>query len=331
MILGRPQIQISTLTYSRSITITLTHDCPWHCAYCGFRTEKEGLISDQAITELLSQAQAQGAREALLIAGENPEQLPHIKEELKRRGFSNFLAFAYSVAERALKAGLWPHGNYGALSQLQLEYLRPVHVSMGVMLENTEDRPEIAPEKKSVGRLKTLEAAGLAKVAFTSGILIGLGESVQSRFESLDALARTHQRHGQLQEILIQNYIPNAASRHKLPASTPSLEEYLDLISYWQKLCPAVPVQIPPNLNPHWHRLLPFIQDLGGISANRDEVNPLNPWAPALDYETAALSYRRVLKERLAVYASHCVEEWVDKKLLSKILSKDSCYILTAS
>lgn len=306
------------LSYSRSITLTLTHDCPWHCAYCGFRTDQEGLLSEDSLNLLLARAHAQGAREALLICGENPEQLPHIREELRLRGHHDFLAFAIHVAQRALESGLLPHGNYGALNRKQFERLRPFHVSMGVMLENIDDLQAIAPEKKSIGRLKTLEAAGLAKVAFTSGILIGLGETPESRFRSLDALVESHHRHGQLQEILIQNYIPNNNSRKQLTPQTVSLEDYLQLIAHWRKICPQVPVQIPPNLNPYWRELLPFIDDLGGISLNRDEVNPLNPWSPVAVYETAALAAGRNLKERLAVYPGHIHPGWLDPKLLDR-------------
>lgn len=315
-----PALRSAPLTYSRSVTLTLTHDCPWHCAYCGFRTEQEGLISESALDKLLAQAQAQGAREALLISGEAPGQLPHIREELRERGYADFYHFALHVAERALQAGLLPHGNYGALTRRQFEFLRPVHVSMGVMLENVEDLPAIAPEKKSAGRLKTLEAAGLAKVAFTSGILIGLGETVSSRFRSLDALAHSHQRHGQLQEILIQNYIPNTASQPQLRPAAPALSDYLELIAHWRNSCPDVPIQIPPNLNPYWKELLPYIDDLGGISSNRDEVNPLNPWAPSADYASAAQQAGRSLCERLAIYPSHRNAVWLDPMLQEKIL-----------
>jgi 7,8-didemethyl-8-hydroxy-5-deazariboflavin synthase CofG subunit len=311
------------LTYSRSITLTLTHDCPWHCAYCGFRTDNEGLLSDETLDQLLSGARRQGSREALLISGEHPDQLPHIRQELTRRGFQDFIDFAIHIARRALAAGLLPHGNYGALNRTQLERLRPWHVSMGVMLENIENRPDIAPEKKSIGRLKTLTAAGQARVPFTSGILIGLGESRESRLRSLDALAMSHRHYGQLQEILIQNYIPNNTSRHRLTASTPPLADYLELIHYWRTLCPDVPIQIPPNLNPFWRDLLPHIDDLGGISLNRDEVNPLNPWAPVKDYEKASQAAKRPLQERLAVYPTHSTAEWMDASLLPLILEGD--------
>jgi 7,8-didemethyl-8-hydroxy-5-deazariboflavin synthase CofG subunit len=300
------------LTYSKSITLTLTHDCPWHCSYCGFRSDGEGLLSDEHLAKLLAQARQQGAREALLISGENPAQLPHIRQELTQRGFVDFIAFAIHVAAQAIHSGLLPHGNYGALSQQALQRLRPWHVSMGVMLENIQDFPHIAAEKRSRGRLNTLEAAGRARIPFTSGILTGLGETMTSLLESLDALADTHRHHGQLQEILIQNYIPNHGSQ--LQPSTPplSLDDYLKLITHWRQLCPDVPIQIPPNLNPFWKDLLPYIDDLGGISLSRDEVNPLNPWAPLETYTHAAHQAGRALQERYAIYPRFINSEWLD-------------------
>ncbi|NJK91624.1 MAG: 7,8-didemethyl-8-hydroxy-5-deazariboflavin synthase subunit CofG [Blastochloris sp.] len=311
-----PQLRPGPISYSRSITLTLTHDCPWHCRYCGFRSDGEGLLSEDSLNTLLLSARQQRAREALLISGEHPDQLPHIKKELHARGFTDFIDFASYVARRALDSGLLPHGNYGALNLEQLLRLRPTHVSMGLMLENIEDLPDIAPEKRSSGRLKTLTAAGQAKIAFTSGILIGLGESLESRFRSLDALARSHREYGQLQEILIQNFIPNHASSLPPDCPIPGLQDYFDLISYWREICPEVPIQIPPNLNPHWRELLPYVDDLGGISSHRDEVNPLNPWAPPQHYQDAAHAAARDLQERLPIYPSHHHSAWLDPALI---------------
>jgi FO synthase len=309
-----------TVTWSSSITITLTHDCPWHCRYCGFRTEHEGLISEDAIGVILERARIQGAREALLISGEHPGSLPHIREQLQARGFADFVDFAIHAARRALGAGLLPHGNYGALSEAQLTRLRPFHVSMGVMLENIEDDRRIAPEKKAEGRLATIAAAGRLRIPFTSGILIGLGESVDSRLRSLDALAVLHARHGHLQEILIQNFVPNPGSDRALAAIAPVTEaEVRELIRHWKSICPEVPVQIPPNLNPHWPNLLPFIDDLGGISTNRDEVNPTRPWAPEEIYQKTCAGQGLVLRERLAVYDRFIDPEWVDPAVLDRV------------
>jgi FO synthase len=308
------------ITWSSSVTLTLTHDCPWRCAYCGFRTEREGLLSEEGLEAILEAGRVQGAREALLISGEHPGTLPHVREELRARGFEDFTAFAIHAAGRALDAGLLPHGNYGALSEPQLRRLRPWHVSMGVMLENVEDDPGLAPEKKAAGRLATIEAAGRLRIPFTSGILIGVGETEASRFRSLDALAALHARHGHLQEILIQNFVPNPGSDARLGAlPVPGVEEVARLARHWRARCPDVPVQIPPNLNLQWRQLLGEASDLGGISTRRDEVNPTRPWAPEAAYREACEATGARLRERLAVYDRFIGPEWIDSALLPRV------------
>ena len=278
------------------------------------------MIREEQITAVLEAGRAQGAREALLISGEHPGVLPHIRGELQERGFADFADFAVYAARRALEAGLLPHGNYGALSPGQLRRLRPWHASMGVMLENIADDPSVAPEKKAAGRLATIEAAGRLRIPFTSGILIGLGEAVESRFASLDALAALHLRYGHLQEILIQNFVPNAGSDPRLAAlPVPGVEDVRALAAHWRKRCPDVPVQIPPNLNTAWPQLLDACSDLGGISTRRDEVNPARPWAPESAYREACAAAGRVLRERLAVYDRFITPEWIDPALLPRV------------
>lgn len=304
------------VTYSSSVTFTLTHDCPWHCGYCGFRTDNEGLITQQEINRIIAQGKKQEAKEALLISGERPQSLKHIRKQLFEYSFRDFIEFACDVAQQAIDAGFLPHGNYGALKEEELERLRPYHVSMGVMLENVVDDPRIAPEKKSIGRLKTIEAAGKLKIPFTSGILIGLGESKDSRFRSLDALAEIHSRYGHLQEILIQNAVPNGKASQESSFQELQLEDFMELIAYWKKCCSEVAIQIPPNLNPYWEKLLPYIDDLGGISLNRDEVNQSSPWQKMEAYRKKAQAKDVEFVERFAVYEKYCNEAWLDSKFI---------------
>ena len=298
------------VTYTRSLTFVLTHDCPWHCAYCGFRTDGEGLIPEARLEGLLAEAAAGGAREALLISGERPDGLPHIRKELESRGFSDFWEFANHVADRCAEAGLFPHGNFGRMTEPELLRVRPHFVSMGMMLESAEDALNLAPEKKAAGRITGLEAAGRIKVPFTSGILVGWGESQTSRLDSLACLAELHSRHGHLQEILVQRYVPNGGSRW--PAGpAPTLAEYREILERWREWAPGVAIQIPPNLEPRWPELLPWFDDLGGISWAKDEVNPTSPWDTLEVYETRCREAGRVLIERLPVYPSHQHPEWL--------------------
>jgi len=308
---GRP------VTYSRSLTFVLTHDCPWHCGYCGFRTDHEGLLSDGKLESLLGEAVEGGAREALLISGERPESLPHIRKELAERGFADFWDFANHVADRCARAGLFPHGNFGRMTEAELRLIRPHFVSMGMMLESVQDHPGLAPEKRSVGRIAGIEAAGRAKIPFTSGILVGWGESQSSRLDSLAQLAELQTRYGHLQEILIQLYVPNAGSRW--PAgSLPSLKEYREMVERWREWAPGVAVQIPPNLEPRWPALLPWLDDLGGISWAKDEVNPTRAWDTVETYADLCRRAGRELVERLPVYESHRGAEWLTEFWLRK-------------
>lgn len=301
---------VGPVTYSRSLTFVLTHDCPWHCAYCGFRADRRGLLSGDELERLLRDAAGGGAREALLISGERPDSLPHIREELVRRGFADFWDFAISVADRCAAAGFFPHGNFGRMTEAELLRIRPHFLSMGMMLESTRDEPRVAPEKQAVGRIAGLEAAGRARIPFTSGILVGWGESQASRLDSLAALADLHSRHGHLQEILIQRYVPNAGSRW--PAGPePTVGEYREMMRRWRQWAPGVAIQIPPNLEPRWRVLLPGIDDLGGISWAKDEVNPASPWETVEFYADACRQAGRELAERLPVYDSHRDATWL--------------------
>ncbi len=306
------------VTYSRSLTFVLTHDCLWHCGYCGFRTDQEGLLSEAKLEELLAEASGNGAREALLISGERPDSLPHVRDELGRRGFSDFWEFASRVADRCAEAGLFPHGNFGRMNEEELARVRPHFVSMGMMLESTEDHHRLAPEKKAAGRIAGIEAAGRAGVAFTSGILVGWGESQISRLRSLEKLAELQAEHGQLQEILIQRYVPNAGSRWPT-ASAPTLPEYAEMMERWKEWAPGVAIQIPPNLEPRWTELLPWLDDLGGISWAKDEVNPTSPWERVGAYGERCREAGREFVERLPIYESHMNPRWLDDRWLRRM------------
>jgi FO synthase len=301
------------ITFSPSITVPLTHDCPWHCSYCGYRSDAEGLIAPDEFFRLLDVAVRSQATEVLFLSGEVPDTLTHIRRGLDRRGFADFIAFTRWACEQALSRGLLPHTNIGALSRSQLLRLADVNASMGLMLENIDDtfNRSVAPQKSAAGRLRTIETAGELRIPYTSGILIGLGESHDSRLRSLDALAAIHARHGHLQEIILQNYVPNAGSRLLPAAPSPTFEEYVDLIAHWRRMAPGVAIQIPPNINPCWERLLPLVDDLGGVSIEGDLVNPLNPWAPPDSYATAAAKHWRSLHHRWPVYDQFIHLDWI--------------------
>lgn len=295
-----------TVTYSPSVTITVTHDCPKHCLYCGFRTDREGLISWESIQATLDRAHTFGAIEVLIMSGEEVEKFLHIRSQLKERGFRTFVDFVYSVCEIILEQGFLPHTNIGVMTYEELAQLKEVNASMGLMLESVD--PSIArkvhPQKDIQDRIRTIEDAGRLKIPYTSGILIGMGESVESRFASLGVLADLQKQYGHIQEIIIQNYVPNRGSR--LLLYPVSLEEYRDLIVYSKEIMPDVAIQIPPNLNPHWLDLVEAgAEDLGGISPEGDHVNIDSPWEQVMVYEEILTKKGYRLSRRLPVYEKY--------------------------
>ena len=282
-------------------------------------------MSEARFEALLATARKSGATEILFLAGEASDSLAHLRSEIAGRGFRGFVELVRNACERALAAGLLPHTNIGAMSEHDFERLADVNASMGLMLENIDDafNRTVAPQKSVRGRLRTLEAAGRARVPYTSGLLIGLGESRESRFRSLDALAEIHARHGHLQEIILQNFIPNAGSRLDPGLPAPTVEEYLELIEHWRRVAPGVAVQIPPNINPHWEALLPWTDDLGGISTDGDWVNPLNPWAPPTHYAEACRRHGLELRHRWPVYDTFVEKGWISDRVASVIAARE--------
>jgi FO synthase len=275
--------------------------------------------------ELLATARKGGATEILFLAGEVSDAMPHLRAALKARGFDDFVAHVRWACERALEAGFLPHTNIGAMSPRDFERLAEVNASMGLMLENIDDafNRTVAPQKSAQGRLRTIEAAGRARVPYTSGILIGLGESRESRLRSLDALAALHARHGHLQEIILQNFIPNEGSRLGSVPEAPALEDYVELIEHWRRVAPGVAIQIPPNINPHWEALLPWTDDLGGISTDGDWVNPLNPWYPPERYAAACRRHGLELRHRWPVYDAYVDNGWISPRVAAVIRARD--------
>ncbi|MEN9546755.1 MAG: hypothetical protein RLZZ356_1487 [Verrucomicrobiota bacterium] len=275
--------------------------------------------------ELLVTARKGGATEILFLAGEASDAMPHLRAALKARGFDDFVAHVRWACERALEGGFLPHTNIGAMSPRDFERLAEVNASMGLMLENIDDafNRTVAPQKSAQGRLRTIEAAGRARVPYTSGILMGLGESRESRLRSLDALAALHARHGHLQEIILQNFIPNEGSRLGSVPQAPALEDYLELIEHWRRVAPGVAIQIPPNINPHWEALLPWTDDLGGISTDGDWVNPLNPWDPPERYAAACRRHGMELRHRWPVYDAYVDQGWISPRVAAVIQARD--------
>ena len=202
------------ITFSRNYTLSLSRTCRCYCKYCAFATHRAHLYSPQEVERQLDDAARRGCKELLVLTGEKPEVNPEVARRLEEYGHSDFTSYVIWTCERALERGLLPHSNLGVLSSEDLARLREVNASMGLMLESVSERlmetvHAGSPTKHPARRLETIETAGELRIPFTSGILVGIGESEDERIASLEALAAAHGRHGHIQEVILQNYVPH--------------------------------------------------------------------------------------------------------------------------
>jgi FO synthase len=205
---------VRRVTFSRNYTLSLSRTCQCYCKYCAFATHRAHIHSPEAVAAKLDEAERRNAKELLVLTGERPEVNAEVAARLAEWGHEDFTSYVVWACERALERGILPHTNLGVLSKGDLARLREVTASQGLMLESISERlmetvHAGSPTKHPAKRLATIEAAGELKVPFTSGILVGIGETEDERVESLEALARSHERHGHLQEVILQNFVPH--------------------------------------------------------------------------------------------------------------------------
>ena len=324
------------VTYSPKVFIPLTTLCRDVCGYCTFaRPPRRGERAFRTEAEVLAIARAgaaAGCTEALFTLGDKPELRYKVaREELAALGCETTLEYLARVAKLVLdETGLLPHLNPGVMSRAELAALRPVSASMGIMLETVSDRlsakggPHWAsPDKMPARRLETIELAGALAIPFTSGILIGIGETRAERLEALEALRALHERHGHLQEVIVQNFRAKPGTR-MASHPEPTLDDHLWTIAAARLLLPAdVSVQAPPNLaNEDFPRLLDAgIDDWGGVSpVTIDHVNPEAPWPDRDRLAEATRSRGLELAPRLPVYPRYLSGAWVDPAVLPTAL-----------
>src|SRR4051812_12058333 len=200
------------VTFSRNFTLSLSRTCRCYCKYCAFATHAPHLYSPDEVERMLDDAERRGAKELLVLTGERPETHHQVAARLHELGHADFTSYVVWACERALERGLLPHTNLGVLSADELARLREVTASQGLMLESVN--PDLvvhqgSPTKHPERRLETIRAAGELRIPFTSGILVGIGESPEERMEALEALAATHGEYGHLQEVILQTFVPH--------------------------------------------------------------------------------------------------------------------------
>ena len=335
----RDEYHGNNITYSRKIFIPLTHLCRDVCHYCTFaKTPKrisKPFMSIEEVLNLCHEGAQLGCQEALLTLGEKPElRYRAARETLADMGYTTTIEYVTAVASRILEeTGLLPHINAGTLSAKEITELRKVSASMGIMLESASLRlgekgmPHYgSPDKDPAVRIETMKLAGDARVPFTTGILIGIGETRLERIESLLEIRKLHERHGHIQEVIIQNFRAKPDTKMS-QAPEPGLDELLWTIAVARLIFgPQMNIQAPPNLSPGaLPRLVQAgINDWGGVSPlTPDHVNPEAPW-PHLDklaIETEAAG--KFLEQRLTVYPTYVLEaeRWIDPKVIPRLLS----------
>jgi FO synthase len=205
---------VRRVTFSRNYTLSLSRTCQCYCKYCAFATHKAHIHAPEEVEKQLDQAERRNAKELLVLTGERPEVNRLVAEQLSKWGHEDFTSYVVWACERALERGILPHTNIGVLDHADLARLREVTASQGLMLESVSERlmetvHAGSPTKHPAKRIATIEAAGELKIPFTSGILVGIGETEEERVESLEALAQLHERYGHLQEVILQNFVPH--------------------------------------------------------------------------------------------------------------------------
>ena len=331
------------ISYSRKVFIPLTKLCRDNCGYCTFahppRPGERAYLTPEEVLQIARAGANAGCKEALFTLGDKPEKrYPEARRELQDLGFGSTVEYLIHVCRLVVEeTGLLPHANPGVLAEEEVRGLRHVAVSQGIMLEQASDRllgPNMAhwasPDKVPAKRLKTIDAAGKLRVPFTTGILIGIGETIEERVDTLLAIRDAHRRHGHVHECIVQNFRAKPGTRMAL-SPEPSENEMLATIALARLILPPdMTVQAPPNLAevgqdgtpPYASYIDAGINDWGGVSpVTPDHVNPERPRPHLEDLEKATESKGYLLLERLALHPSYAreAESWVDEKLRSSV------------
>ncbi len=314
----RAQGKGNVITFSKKVFIPLTTLCRDYCSYCTFRKDPgqpgAHFMTPDEVLALAERGRQAGCKEALFSLGDQPEKIfPEARDFLRAQGYSRTLDYLAAMCELVLeKTGLLPHANPGVMDRTALVRLKDSNASVGLMLENVSPRlmhdglPHAkAPDKVPALRLRTIEEAGKLSIAFTTGILIGIGETMEERIDSLFAIRALHEKYGHVQEVIIQNFrakpdIPMAAHPE------PSLEDMLRTIAIARLILgPQMNIQAPPNLSyDDFPRLLEAgINDWGGISpVTKDFINPEAAWPQIARLQAETERRGLSLRERLALY-----------------------------
>jgi FO synthase len=314
---ARDNFKPGVITYSRKVFLPLTNLCRDYCGYCTFRRDPRQhgahTMTPEEVLTVAKNGEKMGCTEALFSLGDKPELLfPEMRETLRHLGYKSTLHYLEAMCELVLReTSLLPHPNPGLLSAEWIKRLAAVSPSMGLMLETTSSNllaagaaHDNAPDKVPAKRLRTIEEAGKQQVPFTTGLLIGIGETLEDRVDTLIAIRELHERYRHIQEVIVQNF----RAKPEIPMAgvpEPTQGEMLRAVAVARLLMPAVNIQAPPNLNaPYYEELLDAgINDWGGISPlTPDYINPEKPWPHLEQLRLRTESKGFQLRRRLPVY-----------------------------
>ena len=324
------------ITFSKKVFVPLTTLCRDYCGYCTFRRDPgepgAHTMTPDEVVALVQAGARLGAKEALFSLGDKPEAaFASHREFLRRHGHRSTLSYLRAVCALVLsESSLFPHANPGVMAERDLAALREVNVSMGLMLETVAERllgpgmaHDRAPDKVPARRLKTIELAGKLNIPFTTGILIGIGETQAERIDALAAIRDLHERYGHVQEVIVQNF----RAKPRIPmrdVPEPTVDDLLRTVAVARlMLPPTVSVQAPPNLSLDvYPRLLAAgLDDWGGISPlTLDHINPEKPWPLIRDLRRATEAEGFAFRERLAIYPAYAARaEFLDESLRARV------------
>jgi FO synthase subunit 1 len=313
---------MNAITYSKNIFLPVTDLCRNRCGYCSFRREpdKAHLMQRSQVLQLLERGAEAKCSEALFTFGESPWQVPGFQRLLDGAGATDLMDYLVELCELALEHGLLPHTNAGLLAEEDLIRLQPYNASMGLMLESTANLSVHAqsPGKRPDLRLDHIARAGRLKIPFTTGILIGMGESWQDRIESLQAIAHLHRAFGHIQEVIIQPLDPKPGTA-LANAPRPGMDDLCQLVKTAREILPPdVAIQVPPNLADPLPVVKAGATDLGGISpVTLDAINPERAWPREEELQVLLAGY--TLKERLPVYPQFVERGWHGDRTRSRV------------
>jgi FO synthase subunit 1 len=315
------------LTYAKNVFIPLTTACRYTCTYCTYFDPpgKASLLSHEEVREILRMGADAGCTEALFTFGDDPDgRYTRIHEQLADWDHDSIHSYLREVCTIALEEGLLPHSNPGDQTYEQMELVADVNASMGVMLETTADVDAHAgPRRKNPGqRLATIRNAGELDMPFTTGLLVGIGEDWRDRAESLLAIRELHERYDHVQEVIVQNVVPNERSRFEQP----SVETMRRVVAMARVALPdEISVQVPPNLSPTRELLDCGVDDLGGVSPVTDDyINPDYAWPALRELEDIAESAGVPLRERLPIYDRFVADNRISERIRAALDADDA-------